>query len=71
MGIVLGWLGQQELVQPFQRVVSGAASDAGEVVNFPAHATYSACLFDDAGLFHGTQKLHPFHRQNFRENTFP
>ncbi|MCY1439589.1 hypothetical protein D3C76_1358500 [compost metagenome] len=64
MGEVFDGLGQQELVQAFERVVGGTASDAGKVVDFPAHATNAAGLLDDAGLLHAAQELHPLHRQN-------
>ncbi|MNE37094.1 hypothetical protein D3C80_1309330 [compost metagenome] len=64
MGEIFDRLGQQELVQPFERVVGGPASDAGKVVDFPAHATHTAGLLDDAGLLHAAQELHPLHRQD-------
>src|SRR5450830_813766 len=64
MGIVFGWLGRQKFVQSFKRIVRGTACYACKIVNFPAHTAYSACLFDNAGLLHTAQELHPFHWQN-------
>ncbi|MOA01332.1 hypothetical protein D3C78_1207360 [compost metagenome] len=51
-------------MQPFERVVGGAASDSGKVVDLPAHAPHAAGLLDDAGLLHPPKELHPLHRQD-------
>ncbi|MNO06269.1 hypothetical protein D3C81_2279850 [compost metagenome] len=52
MGVVLSGARLEKLVEPFQRVVLRAAGDAGQVVDFPAHAAYPAGLLDDARLLH-------------------
>ncbi|MNP76090.1 hypothetical protein D3C76_1732670 [compost metagenome] len=44
--------GEEKLVQAFQRIMGCATGDAGEVVDFLAHAAHSAGLFDNAGLLH-------------------
>ncbi|MNQ96830.1 hypothetical protein D3C85_1124500 [compost metagenome] len=64
MGVVLGGARLEEFVQPLQRVVLRAASDAGQVIDFSAHAAYPAGLLDDAGLLHAAKELHPLHRQD-------
>ena len=70
MGEIFYRLGQKELMQAFERVVSGASGNPGEIVDFSAHAANATCLLHDACLFHGSQEVHPLHRQNAGERPF-
>lgn len=64
MGIVLDGLGEQEFVQPLERIMDYSTSHTGKVVDFAAHAAYAAGLLNDAGPLHIAQEFHPFHRQD-------
>ncbi|MCY1530257.1 hypothetical protein D9M68_654370 [compost metagenome] len=63
VGVVLGRLALQEAAQSVQGVMHGAASDAGQVVDFLAGAAHAAHLLDDALLLHALEELHPLDGQ--------
>ncbi|MCY1434612.1 hypothetical protein D9M68_650020 [compost metagenome] len=70
MGKVFDRLGQKEFVQAFERVVCGATSHSGEIVDLFAHAANAARLLDDTGLFHAAQEVHPLHWHDADERAF-
>ncbi|MCY1433414.1 hypothetical protein D9M71_494410 [compost metagenome] len=65
--VVLRRLGLQKAIEAFERLVNGAAGDAGEVVDFLARATHTAHLLNDALLLHTSEELHPLDGQDLRK----